>query len=387
MDIALYGPYLFELAVGLRENPTNNVRLFLDESSLPRSLLTEPLLHDRSFAEIGRWITRKTILRPNSSELAKRFDDFDVALVTELGPIIASRSTTKFVFIPTGWDLTCAPFPVRSRSTRQRGLGDVSSALIAERQRKGILAAVDIWTSVPFAPWTLAAERLGVELSNWLPQPIDTCRFRPARNEDHLNTGSGALRIVHPSRMMFTQDRFLIETGQYKRNDMFVRGFSRALDQGIDAHLVVVERASSPDQVMMKEVIEDLGVSDRIEWLNAGTPAGFTWGELADLYRSADLVADEFGGWFGLVSLEGAASGKPVLNCVDLDLMNSMYPNRSPFIQTTDEGDVCDAISMLTDPQVRRTIGESSRQWLLANHDRKVVTRRCESMLKELGLT
>ena len=387
MDIALYGPYLFELAVGLRENPTNNVRLFLDESSLPRSVLTEPLLHDRSFAEIGRWITRKTILRPNSSELAKRFDDFDVALVTELGPIIASRSTTKFVFIPTGWDLTCAPFPVRSRSTRQRGLGDVSSALIAERQRKGILAAIDIWTSVPFAPWTLAAERLGVELSNWLPQPIDTCRFRPARNEDHLNTGSGALRIVHPSRMMFTQDRFLIETGQCKRNDMFVRGFSRALDQGIDAHLVVVERASSPDQVMMKEVIEDLGVSDHIEWLNAGTPAGFTWGELADLYRSADLVADQFGGWFGLVSLEGAASGKPVLNCVDLDLMNSMYPNRSPFIQTTDEGDVCDAISMLTDPQVRRTIGESSRQWLLANHDRKVVTRRCESMLKELGLT
>ncbi|SVE41777.1 uncharacterized protein METZ01_LOCUS494631, partial [marine metagenome] len=150
VDIALYGPYLFELAVGLRENPTNNVRLFLDESSLPRSVLTEPLLHDRSFAEIGRWITRKTILRPNSSELAKRFDDFDVALVTELGPIIASRSTTKFVFIPTGWDLTCAPFPVRSRSTRQRGLGDVSSALIAERQRKGILAAIDIWTSVPF---------------------------------------------------------------------------------------------------------------------------------------------------------------------------------------------------------------------------------------------
>ena len=305
--------------------------------------------------------------------------------MTELGPIIASRSTTKFVFIPTGWDLTCAPFPVRSRSTRQRGLGDVSSVFIAKRQRKGILAAVDIWTSVPFAPWTWAADRLGLELSNWLPQPIDTDRFRPARDEDPPNTGSGVLRIFHPSRMMFRQNRFLIETGQYKRNDMFIRGFSSAIEQGIDVRLSVVERASSPDQIMMKDMIEDLGVSDRVEWLRAESSAGFTWSELADLYRSADLVADEFGGWFGLVSLEGAASGKPVLNCVDLDVINSMYPNRSPFIQTTDEGDVCDAINMLIDPQVRRTIGESSRQWLLANHDRKVVTRRCESMLRDLG--
>ena len=42
MRIALYGPYMFGLAVGLRENPSNDVRLFLDEETLPRSLLEEP---------------------------------------------------------------------------------------------------------------------------------------------------------------------------------------------------------------------------------------------------------------------------------------------------------------------------------------------------------
>ena len=42
MRIALYGPFMFELAAGLKENPSNNVRLFLDEETLPRSLLAEP---------------------------------------------------------------------------------------------------------------------------------------------------------------------------------------------------------------------------------------------------------------------------------------------------------------------------------------------------------
>jgi len=53
VEIALYGPYMFELAVGLRENPANNVRLFLDDQSIPRSLLEEPLLKDQNFVEIG----------------------------------------------------------------------------------------------------------------------------------------------------------------------------------------------------------------------------------------------------------------------------------------------------------------------------------------------
>ncbi|SVE28464.1 uncharacterized protein METZ01_LOCUS481318, partial [marine metagenome] len=46
MRIALYGPYMFELAAGLRENPENDVRLFLDEATMPRSLLSESALED-----------------------------------------------------------------------------------------------------------------------------------------------------------------------------------------------------------------------------------------------------------------------------------------------------------------------------------------------------
>ena len=72
MRIALYGPYMFELAAGLRENPENDVRLFLDEATMPRSLLSESALQDPRFVEVGPWLSRRAILRPSSSEIARR---------------------------------------------------------------------------------------------------------------------------------------------------------------------------------------------------------------------------------------------------------------------------------------------------------------------------
>ncbi|SVC26519.1 uncharacterized protein METZ01_LOCUS279373, partial [marine metagenome] len=50
---------MFGLAVGLRENPSNDVRLFLDEETLPRSLLGEPEIHDPNFVCVGPWATHR----------------------------------------------------------------------------------------------------------------------------------------------------------------------------------------------------------------------------------------------------------------------------------------------------------------------------------------
>lgn len=103
LRIALYGPYMFQLAAGLRQNPSNDVRLFLDEDTLPASLAGEPLLADSTFVEIGPWGGRQAVLGPARTRVARQFDEFDVALVTELGPIFASKSDTVFfLFRPAG---------------------------------------------------------------------------------------------------------------------------------------------------------------------------------------------------------------------------------------------------------------------------------------------
>ncbi len=385
MRIALYGPFMFQLAVGLRENSANDVQLFLDEETLPRSLLDEPLVNDSSFAHVGPWATRTAIMRPRTAPITRLLAEFDVALVTELGPIFAQHAGTNFFFIPTGWDLTCGPFPIRSRSARSRGSGDLSAAIVAARLRSGIRAATGIW-GAPFMPFERAVERLGCVLSADLPQPIDTSVFTPHIESAEAIDGFEGLTIFHPARMMFTPDPFLVETGQWKGNDILLRGFADAIDQGVDSRLVLLDRGGSPDQESARRLIHELGMFDLVEWLSSGTSAGFTWRELADLYRSADLVVDEFGGWYGLIALEGASCGKSVLNHVSADAMASMYPDGHPFLQARTAQDVRDVITMLTDPDRRAVIGSASREWVLEHHDRSVVARRCESMLAALGL-
>ena len=386
LRIALFGPYMFELAVGLRENLDNEVRLFLDEDTIPRSLRSEPALYDTDFVEVGPWVSTRSILCPRASEIAKRLGNFDVLLVTELGPIFAAASRVPFVFIPTGWDLTCGPFPVRSRASRNRGVKDLSAVVVAYRLRLGVQAAIGIW-GAPFAPFRTAVKRLGRQLTDNLPQPIDTALFDSGRELVGARVAEGDISIFHPSRMMMTEDRFHVETGQWKRNDLLFEGVALAVADGIDVRVRLLERASSPDQSRAREIIEDLKLTAQVEWVDAGTPDGFTWSELADLYRSSDLVVDEFGGWFGLVALEGAACGRPVLNWVDPLVMKDLYPEGHPFLQALDPEQVAEVIVDLVAPSRRQEVGEASREWVLRHHDRSVVARRTESLLAGLGFS
>ncbi len=155
----------------------------------------------------------------------------------------------------------------------------------------------------------------------------------------------------------------------------------------MDARLVLIEREGSSDQDVAKKLFHELGVADRVQWLRARTRFGFTWSEMADLYRSYDIVGSEFAGWTGLITLEGASSGKPVITCLEDDAMGSMYPDGHPFVQATNPREVCDAIMMLADPGRRLSIGKSSREWILNYHDRSTVARQCESMLATLGIS
>jgi glycosyltransferase involved in cell wall biosynthesis len=381
MRIALYGPFLFELAMGLRENPANDVQLFLDEETLPRSLLDEPQIQDSGFVRIGPWATRRAILRPRGAPITRALAEFDVALVTELGPIFAQHADTEYFFIPTGWDLTCGPFPIRSRSSRHRGLGDLSAAIIAIRLRSGIREASGIW-GAPFMPFTRAANRLGCRLTADLPQLIDTNLFRPKTEEEETPDGFKGLTIFHPTRMIFTHNSFLAETGQWKGNDRLFRGFANAIHQGVDARLILIERNGSPDEKLARSLIDELGVSDLVKWLSSETAVGFSWRELAYLYRSSDLVVDTFGGWPGLISLEGASCGKPVLNQVDASVMALIHPDGHPYLQAHTVEEVCDVVSLLTNQELQTSIGDAGRKWILDNHDRGVVAKKCESLLR-----
>jgi|TARA_B100000749_G_C18176072_1_gene361871 glycosyltransferase involved in cell wall biosynthesis len=188
--------------------------------------------------------------------------------------------------------------------------------------------------------------------------------------------------------MMFTPDPFLIESMGWKRNDLLLRGFAMALGQGVSARLVLVARAGSPDEDKARRLLDGLGVSDHVDWLTPENPEGYTWREVADLYRHSDVIVDEFGGCLGLVALEGASCGKPVLNYLDSTygdgVVESLYPGGHPFLQAQSAEDICNVIMELTDQELRMSIGRASRQWVMDHHERNLVARRCVSMLEEM---
>jgi len=390
VKIALFGHFLFHTAVGLRQNLDNDVRLFLDSSTLPTCLLDEPLLHDPSFVQIAPWVTWRKVLRPETAEITDRLSQYDIAIVTDLGPVFASRAGIEYVFRPGGSDLTQFPFPIRSRSTRSRGRSDVVNAIIAFRLRQAIRSASSIWGH-PYSQYFMhAAGRLGLTIGGWLPQAIDTDLFTPEPSSNENDRGSQAITIFHPTCMQFKRDPFQIESGGWKRNDLLLRGFANAVRQGVDAKLVLISREGSDDQEEAKQLVAELGISGSVKWLTAKTPAGFTWREMVSLYRSSDLVVGELGGWLGLVALEGASCGKPVLNFLNPEphltgsTVELMYPAGHPFLQTESAEEVCNAITMLTNPDLRASIGRESRQWVVDHHERSRVAKRCESMLEEL---
>lgn len=388
MRIALYGNYLYDLAVALRANTDNDVHLFLDSRTIPACLSEEIPLQDEAFVHSEPWVTYREIICPKLAKLTKEFSTFDVILTTDLGPIFAAYSGTKYVFIPGGSDFTQWPFPIRSRSTRPHGLRrDVLELIIAARLRPAIRSSVSIWTVGPWSPNRLAAGRLGLTLDMFLLQRVDADLFSPSTGALRQTNDSESLTIFHPNRIAFESNPRMVEAGGYMGNDILFRGFAQALQRGINARLVLIDRKNSSDTEVAKELIEDLGISDHVEWLRAKTSEGFTWREMVDHYRACDIVASEFSGWTGLISVEAASCGKPVITWVEEDAMERLYPEGHPFVQAKDDEEVCAAISMLTDPGIRRSIGESSRTWVLAKHERGQVARRCESMLARLGFT
>ncbi|HIF57391.1 MAG TPA: glycosyltransferase [Gemmatimonadetes bacterium] len=388
MRIALYGNYLYELAVALRANTDNDVHLFLDSRTIPACLSEEIPLRDETFVHSEPWVTYREIICPRRAKLTKEFSAFDVILTTDLGPIFAARSGTKYVFIPGGSDLTQWPFPIHSRSTRPHGLRrDILELIIAARLRPAIRSSVSIWTSGPWSPNRLAAGRLGLTLDMFLLQMVDTDLFSPSAGVPRQTDSSESLTIFHPTRIAFESDPRVVEVGGYMGNDILFRGFAQALQRGINARLVLIDRKNSSDTEVAKELIEDLGISDHVEWLRAKTSEGFTWREMVDHYRACDIVASEFSGWTGLISVEAASCGKPVITWVEEDAMERLHPEGHPFVQAKDDEGVCAAISMLADADIRRSIGESSRSWVLAKHERGQVARTCESMLARLGFT
>ncbi len=394
LKIGLLGPWLFQLGVGLREIGVDGVKVILDEKEalLTTALRDEPELKDPDFALIDRWTSPVACLYPKASALTKLLKEFDVLILSFLGPMFGPYLKRPYFFWVSGFDLTGVPFPIQSRFERESGvLRDFAAFVLAHWQRKGIREANGIWVP-PLELFYDAVHSIGKVNSeiDFFPLAHNENLFKPVESGEKDFSESETLKIFHPSRLMMSEKKFAIKSGHTKRNERLLEGFSKALNNGLDAELILVEQKFSPDRDAAHEIIGELGIADNVRWENSPNQNGFSWRELAGIYQKSNVVADDFGGmgWYGGVAIEGLMSGLPVMSDIDEQLMSEMHGDIShPFINVLTPSEIEEALFSLTDPAYRDSVGKFSREWAVKNHGRKKVAESFMQRLIKCGIT
>ena len=108
------------------------------------------------------------------------------------------------------------------------------------------------------------------------------------------------------------------------------------------------------------------------------------WKSLQSSLAACDVfVAQVFMGWYGMVSVEAMAMGKPTLAYVRPDFEARL--GDGPIVRTSIETLADDLAALLDDAPRRRAIGEASRAYVEREHDAHVVARRLLEIYRRIG--
>lgn len=199
-----------------------------------------------------------------------------------------------------------------------------------------------------------------------IPNGVDTDLYRPL--------AEGETRPAGPPRILF-MGRFDPRNGL----DTLLEATRILKDEGRDFTVQVV--GDGPLRPRYHHQARSLGVWDRIEWL------GLLDKERPRLYREATVFASPCVlASFGVVLLEAAASGTPVV-CADnigfRQVIRDGMPGR--FVAPRDARELAAGIgALLDDEAARREWGERGRRLTVERYAWTEVTRRIEDLYLEI---
>ncbi len=169
-----------------------------------------------------------------------------------------------------------------------------------------------------------------------------------------------------------------------KRQRAVLRSVARLRAAGRDVSVLMVGRGR--DERALRRLATRLDVPTRFE-------VGVPWARLPELYREMDVFAMPCRSrWFGLeveglglVFLEAAASGLPVLAGNSGGSPETIDPGRTGFVIATD-GHLDKGISTLVDdPELAREMGAAGREWVLAGYTWEAVAGRIRAGLERVA--
>jgi len=213
-------------------------------------------------------------------------------------------------------------------------------------------------------------ERLNINRSIFFPFLIDTDRYSPGRVENPYRETSDELFFLHASHLDWGVEDRGINRNSTKGNDRFIRAFAHFINEGGNGKVIMLYRG--PDRELAKDMVQELGVQERIIWKNSLTKK-----ELITHYNMVDVIVDQFDvGSFGTTALEAMACAKPLLIYAKEDCAKVCYPELPPVVNCRSEKEIYQGIIKVRDSHFREKIGIEARKWVVKYHSKEVVLKK-----------
>ena len=109
------------------------------------------------------------------------------------------------------------------------------------------------------------------------------------------------------------------------------------------------------------------------------------WKELQLQLADCDVFVDQtLMGWYGMVSVEAMAMGRPALSAIRPDFEPRLHA--CPLVRTSVETLADDLAALLSDAPRRRDLALASRDYVDREHDAHVIARRLVDLYRSLGV-
>jgi len=120
------------------------------------------------------------------------------------------------------------------------------------------------------------------------------------------------------------------------------------------------------------EELRSSGLAVRLELVEAATRA-----QVLDRIRAGHVLVDQLLlGWYGALAVEAMAIGRPVLCYVREDEPDdNPFGTELPIVRTSPEILAADLRRLVTDANLRRSLGEDGRSFAAARHDPRAIAR------------
>lgn len=180
-----------------------------------------------------------------------------------------------------------------------------------------------------------------------------------------MATNRKTVRYFHPSNLDIGLTDSTPGRNSTKGNDRFIRALLRAMDEGVDAECVILDRG--PDRKIIRKMIESSKHGEKFFWrphLNRD--------ELFEEMANSDIVVDQFDvGGLGGLAIEAMAIGRAVLLHLETKGMPIVYPQLPPVLNAKSEEEIYQSIKANQDRGKPLEIGLRAHDWVNAYHSWK----------------